>query len=223
MSTRSPIVRQPAPAAWPSAAAAPRRCRGAGFFRLSAQLVAEAWGSRSKHGGTQAALFCGHGQVNRDGCLAGSAFLADDSNCFHGCVFAPQCVVLFVSIHKNVQTCKRYEGPKMSSDMVPALHLAGTGEVLPASCGIVRGVRREENYAFKGVSCLEAIHLLTPAPATPRRVFASASPARCGRPSGRRGLDTCALHVSQLACLTTSVSRIPPTLSTKPMKARQGF
>jgi hypothetical protein len=80
-----------------------------------------------KHGGTQAVLFCSYGQVNRDGRLAGSTFLADDSDCFHGCVFAPKYVVLFVSIQKNVQTCKLRAGPGLRSHTMPASHLAGTG------------------------------------------------------------------------------------------------
>ena len=60
-----------------------------------------------EHGGTQAVLFCSDGEVNRDGRLAGATFLANDGDYFHGCVFAPQYVVVFMSIHKNMQTCKQ--------------------------------------------------------------------------------------------------------------------
>src|SRR5262249_18551619 len=71
----------------------PARCRGLGV--------------EVEHRAPHAALFGGNGQVNRDGRLPCSAFLAQNSDCFHGCVFAPIYVVVFENIHATMQTCNQ--------------------------------------------------------------------------------------------------------------------
>jgi hypothetical protein len=64
-------------------------------------------GVKVKHGGPQAALFGGNSQVNGHGRLPSAAFLADNSDCFHGCMFAPKGVFVVENIHANVQTYKQ--------------------------------------------------------------------------------------------------------------------
>jgi hypothetical protein len=66
-------------------------------------------GGKVKDGCTQAALLRNDGKVNGQGRFTGSAFLADDGNCFHVCPFSRKHVLMFVSIYKNAQTGKQYK------------------------------------------------------------------------------------------------------------------